>query len=161
MLVTINTCLCKCGEVLLKEMNPAVTNQIKLLIMSLQALVYRKYLQHLICSLFWMKVYNVYRGNQCLIYRPGPVVVWLVYIADGTPTTKPGKKSQGLSATPPSDISLVRRSEIALRKSWYVVDPERNLVGTRATMAKLLEPYASMYMWPGFVGELPTEETFR
>jgi len=57
--------------------------------------------------------------------------------------------------------SLDLQLNLDLQHSWYVVDPEHNLSGTRATMGALLQPFASSYGWPGFVGEAPSEAEVR
>jgi len=50
---------------------------------------------------------------------------------------------------------------VRLGRSWYVVDPEANLPGTRATMQSFLQPYGERYQWQGYVAEVPPEPTVR
>lgn len=50
---------------------------------------------------------------------------------------------------------------VRLGRSWYVVDPEANLPGTRATMQSFLKPYGERYQWQGYVAEVPPEPTVR
>jgi hypothetical protein len=46
-------------------------------------------------------------------------------------------------------------------KSWFLVDPENNLPGTREAMVPFFDKYIEKWSWRGFVAEAPTEETFR
>lgn len=50
---------------------------------------------------------------------------------------------------------------VHLENSWYVIDPEKNLSGTRQVMSSLLLPFAKYYNWDGYVGEIPPEATVR
>ena len=50
---------------------------------------------------------------------------------------------------------------VRLTRAWYVVDPEANLPGTRATMQAFLRPYSERYDWRGYVAEVPPEPTVR
>jgi len=50
---------------------------------------------------------------------------------------------------------------VRLAQAWYVVDPEANLPGTRATMQSFLKPYGERYQWQGYVAEVPPEPTVR
>lgn len=74
-----------------------------------------------------------------------------------TATTAAVAVSEPNNVLVPLPLSL----PLDLQQSWYVVDPERNLSGTRATMGALLQPFARSYGWKGFVGEVPSEAVVK
>lgn len=44
---------------------------------------------------------------------------------------------------------------------WFCIDPESNLPRTRETMSSFVLPLAERYGWPGFIGELISEDRVR
>lgn len=66
------------------------------------------------------------------------------------------KQAQAIASSSSSSSSSTSGDKmLSLAHCWYSIDPDANLLGTRATMKQFMQPYAAKWGWTGFVGEKP------
>ena len=80
-------------------------------------------------------------------------------------------RDRGIDNTPAAtevstnNVTLSQKTENhkcnKLKHTWYAIDPEGNLPTTRDTMSAFLQPYIDTHSWPGYIGEIPSEEAAK
>jgi hypothetical protein len=60
-----------------------------------------------------------------------------------------------------SGSEMDKRSALDLKKCWYAVDIENNLVNTRKTMESFFSPYQNKFHWKNCIGWLPDKQFIR